>query len=135
MTIPDAVKAQLLDNAGDAVVYCQTDGTIAYLNAAAEKMLRLSAAEAKGKSLDIIIPEKHRRAHWNGWEKVVASGETRYGGRTLNVPALRADGERMSLEFSVVIVTADDDSVAGIGAIMRDVTAAWQAKDQGQQQK
>lgn len=128
MTIQDSLKAQLVDNAGDAVIYCRTDGTIAYLNAAAERILQLDAGEALDQSLDIIIPEKHRPAHWSGWEKVVASGETRYGGDTLNVPAIRGDGERISLEFTVMIATGDDGAVAGIGAIMRDVTAAYEEK-------
>ena len=50
--------------------------------------------DAIGASLDMIIPEKLREPHWDGYRRVMATGETQYGGRTLAVPALRADGTR-----------------------------------------
>lgn len=43
----------------------------------------------------------------------------------LKVPALRKDGSRISLEFSIALVRDEDDRVPGAAAIIRDVTARW----------
>jgi PAS domain S-box-containing protein len=58
----------------------------------------------------------------------MGTGETEYAGRTLAVPALRADGSRISVEFTVTLLPAEDGGVAGIAAIMRDVTAQWEER-------
>jgi signal transduction histidine kinase len=57
---------------------------------------------------------------------VMATGETEYGGRTLAVPAVRADGMRISVEFTVTLLIGEDGAVTGIAAIIRDVTAQWE---------
>jgi len=73
-----------------------------------------------------MIPEGHRARHWQGFEQVGASGETQYAGRTLAVPALRADGTRISIEFTVALLKDEAGGLRGIGAIIRDVTARWE---------
>jgi PAS domain S-box-containing protein len=85
-------------------------------------------AEAVGRSLDLIVPDKLRQRHWDGYRRVMATGETEYAGRTLAVPALRADGSRVSIEFTVTLLPGADGSVAGIAAIVRDVTAQWEER-------
>jgi PAS domain S-box-containing protein len=85
-------------------------------------------AEAIGSSLDIIVPEKLRDRHWEGYRRVMATGETEYAGRTLAVPAMRGDGTRISVEFTVTLLPAADGGVAGIAAIVRDVTEQWEAR-------
>ena len=55
----------------------------------------------------------------------MAAGATRYGRDLLKVPAVRRDGARLSLEFTVVLLREDGGQVAGVGAIIRDVTARW----------
>lgn len=55
--------------------------TIALWNPAAETMFGFSAAEAIGQSLDIIIPERLREAHWRSFHAAIASGRTRLNGR------------------------------------------------------
>jgi PAS domain S-box-containing protein len=55
------------------------------------------------------------------------TGQTRYGdGQILAVPAIRKDGTRLSVEFTIVPFTGDDGRITGIAAIMRDVTARFQ---------
>jgi len=67
-------------------------------------MFGYSAAEALGQSLDLIIPERFRTRHWDGDRQVMASGVTSYGQRLLAVPALRKDGQRISIEFSIALL-------------------------------
>ena len=120
------VLAGLVDRADDAVIVADASGAIRYWNAAAERMFGYSRDEALGRSLDLIVPEKLRARHWEGYTRVMATGRTAYAGRMLAVPASRADGSRISIEFTVTLVHDAAGAVCAIGAILRDVTARWE---------
>ncbi len=123
----EGALAALLANADDAVVLADAAGVIRYWNPAAEAMFGHPARTALGASLDLIIPERLRDRHWEGFRRVMETGETRYAGRTLAVPALRADGTRLSVEFTVALLRDDDrGGIRWIGAILRDVTERWE---------
>jgi PAS domain S-box-containing protein len=121
--LSDELLARLVENADDAVIVADASGAIRYWNSASEAMFGHARDEAIGASLDIIIPGKLRDRHWEGYRRVMATGETHYAGRMLAVPALRADGTRISVEFSVTLLRNAAGTVWGIGAIMRDVTS------------
>jgi len=123
-----ALEAAIVARTDHAVVVADADGTIRFWNPAAEAMFGWPEAEALGRSLDLIVPEKLRGRHWDGYRRVMETGETEYAGRTLAVPALRADGSRISIEFTVTLLPGEDGAVAGIAAIMRDVTAQWEER-------
>lgn len=110
----------------DAVLVADRDGVIRFWNAGAERVFGIAASDALGKSLDLIIPERQRARHWEGYRKVVASGVTQYGERLLAVPALRADGKRISVEFSVALLRDASGAVDGVAAVLRDVTERWE---------
>ena len=116
---------KLVEAAGDAIVAADAEGRIVLWNPAAERIFGFSRAEALGQSLDIMIPERFRRRHWQGYEKVMHSGETRYGTDVLRVPALRKDGRPLSIAFTVALLKSADGRVESIVAIMRDDTARW----------
>ena len=82
--------------------------------------------EALGHSLDLIIPERLRARHWEGYRRVSATGLTPYDRQLLAVPAIRKDGTQISLEFTVVIVHEPPGEVLGIAAVLREVTERWQ---------
>jgi PAS domain S-box-containing protein len=127
--LPNEVLADVVRGAGDAVIVADADGAIRAWNAAAERMFGHPASGAIGRSLDLIIPERLRERHWEGFRHTMATGETQYGGRTLSVPAIRADGSRISVEFTVGLLTDErTGAVTGIAVIMRDVTAAWEER-------
>ncbi len=118
----DELCRRLVSESGDAIVYADRDGVIRYWNAAAERMFGFSAAEATGESLDIIIPERLRGRHWEGYRRTMATGESRYrSGALLSVPAVRKDGTPISVEFTIVPI-AGEGGLLGIAAVMRDVT-------------
>jgi PAS domain S-box-containing protein len=110
----------------EAVIVSDRAGAIVYWNRAAEVMFGHSAGEAMGQSLDLIIPDRFRARHWAGYRTVMSTGATRYGRELLAVPAIRKDGSRISLEFSIVLVRDDGGELAGAAAIIRDVTARWE---------
>ena len=118
---------RIVEQAPDAVIVADHEGIIRLWNAGATTVFGHGADEALGRSLDIIIPERLRQRHWDGYHKVMATGETRYGpGEMLAVPAMRKDGTRISVEFSIAMLRDDRGSLVGIAAILRDVTERWE---------
>ena len=110
---------------GDAVIGAGTDGAIVLWNPAAERMFGFTAEEALGGSLDLIIPERFRNRHWNGYQEVMRTGRTRYGTDVLRVPALHKDGRKLSIAFTVALLYAREREIQTMVAIVRDETARW----------
>ena len=116
---------QTLNESQDAIWIADREGVIRYWNAGAERILGFTADEAIGQSLDLFIPEKLRGRHWEGYHRVMASGETKYKTGLLSSPGVRKDGSQVSLEFSMVLLHDDDGTMQGCASIMRDVTERW----------
>ncbi len=121
-----AFPRTLVTEASDAIVLADSEGIIRFWNAGAARIFGYSAEEALGRSLDLMIPENLRARHWDGYRETMRTGETRYGaGDILAVPALRRDGSRISVEFSILPLR-EEGALAGIAAIMRDVTTRFE---------
>ena len=116
------LSRQIVDKAADAIIFADAEGIIRLWNAGAEAIFGYPAAEALGQSLDFIVPEKLRKRHWEGYRKVMATGKTKYGKETLAVPAITKDDKRISIEFTIVLVSNDQGEPLGTAAIIRDVT-------------
>lgn len=112
----------LIESAGDAIIVADTRGRIIFWNDAAERLFGHARDEALGQSLDLIIPERQRARHWAGYEKTMASGETKYGTQLLRVPAMHKDGRRISIAFTVALLFDANRKVQAIAAIVRDDT-------------
>ncbi len=110
---------------GDAIVVSGADGKITLWNAAAERIFGYTRAEALGESLDLIIPQRLRQRHWDGYDKTMASGITKYGTDVLRVPAVDKQGRSLSIAFSVALLHATDGKVASIAAVIRDETSRF----------
>ena len=121
------IADRFLAEAPDGVLVADPDGVIRYWNAGCTRIFGFAPEEAQGQSLDIIIPENLRARHWQGWQQTMQTGTTRYGaGDLLSVPALRKDGSRISVEFSILPFRDAGGKIIGIGAIMRDVTKRFE---------
>lgn len=121
----DKYLGQLLHEAPDAILISDGKGIITFWNRGAELIFGYSAAEAVGQSLDLIIPENLRARHWDGYHRVMATGDTKYKTGLLSSPGIRKDGSRVSLEFSMVLLRDDNNGMYGCASIMRDVTDRW----------
>jgi PAS domain S-box-containing protein len=117
----------ILAGASDAIIAADRDGVITLWNPGAERIFGHPADEAVGQSLDLIIPERLRPAHWRGFSEVMRTGESRYGtGELLSVPSIRRDYQRISIEFTIVPLKDAEGHMAGMVAILRDVTARFE---------
>jgi PAS domain S-box-containing protein len=116
---------QLVEAVGDGIVVCDAAGAIILWNAAATRIFGFTPEEALGKSLDLIIPERQRQRHWDGYHKTMATGQTRYGNDVLRVPALHKEGRPLSIAFTVAMLHNPDASVSAIIAVVRDETARF----------
>jgi len=113
--------------AGDAVIAAAPDGSILLWNPAAERLFGHTEEEALGGTLDLIVPERFRARHWEGYRRVMRTGVTQYGAQVLRVPAQHKDGRRISIAFTVALLFDEPaHQVGSIAAIVRDETERWQ---------
>ena len=116
---------QIVEGAGDAIMVCNAEGAITLWNRAAERIFGFTEAEALGQSLDMIIPQRQRQRHWDGYHKTMETGITKYGADLLRVPALHKDGHTLSIAFTVSMLFSENREVTGIVAFVRDETARF----------
>jgi PAS domain S-box-containing protein len=127
MTEPDLrsrLANAILDGAAEAIVACDRDGIIRLWNPGAVRIFGFREAEALGRSLDLIIPERLRARHWDGYQAMLRTGQSRYGvGHVLSVPSAHKDGTPLSIEFTIVALNGRDGATEALIATMRDATA------------
>lgn len=119
---------RIIQAAADAIIVADAAGKITLWNAGAERLFGYTTGEALGQSLDLIIPAPQRRRHWDGYAHVMQTGETQYGTQLLRVPAIRRDGSRFSIAFTVGLLIDGAGAVEGIFAILRDDTERFQTE-------
>ena len=113
---------QLVACVGDAIIVADAQEKIVLWNPAATRIFGYTAEEALGKTLDLIVPERQRHKHNEGYSKSMETGTTRYGASLLKVPALHKDGSTLSIAFTVGMLF-DDKHQANCGvAVIRDET-------------
>ena len=123
----DRLYRQIVEGAPDAVVFGDAQGIIRLWNAGAEAIFGFTAAEAVGQSMDIIIPERLRGRHWDGYRRTMATGVSRYGsGDLLAVPAVTKDGRSISIEFTIQMLKGPAGEILGPVAAIREVTKRFQ---------
>jgi PAS domain S-box-containing protein len=107
---------------GDAVVVCDVQGRVIVWNPAAERIFGFSEAEALGQRMDMIVPERLRKRHWDGYDQSMATGKTRYAHDVLRVPAVDKAGRAMSIAFTVFMLHDAEGRVTACGSVIRDET-------------
>jgi PAS domain S-box-containing protein len=116
----------LVGQIGEAVIISDRDENILYWNASAERIFGYSPAEAVGKTLSIITPERFRERHSTGYFHTIQTGVTKYGNTLLRVPAIHKDGRSISIAFSVSMLFDDEKQPIAIAAVVRDETERFQ---------
>ena len=117
---------QLVAAVGDAVVAANAASRITLWNPAAERIFGFTEGDALGQPLELIIPERLRRRHTEGYDKTMETGITKYGTSLLRVPALHKDGRQLSIAFTVAMLFTPEHKVSAIVAVIRDETTRFE---------
>src|SRR5215813_4022430 len=114
---------RILEHVADALISTDRTGAIIRWNHASTALFGYSAEEVLGESVELIIPEHLRAAHWTAFDAAMANGTTRLEGRPTLTRALHKSGTRLYVEMTFAIVKGDTESeVLGAVAMARDVT-------------
>jgi PAS domain S-box-containing protein len=120
--------AAIVEQAPDAIIFADREGLIRVWNRGAERVFGHTATEVTGRSLDVIIPERLRGAHWDGFNAALATGRTKYDGRALTTRSMHKDGSRLYVDLSFALVRDGAGAIVGALAIGRDCTARHEAQ-------
>jgi len=113
----------IVEQAPDAIIFADRNGLIRIWNHGAETIFGHSAAEVLGGSLDVIVPERFRHAHWKGFRRAIDTGLTKYGNRVLTTRSMHKDGRKLYVDLSFGLVRDETGTITGALAIGRDCTA------------
>ncbi|MCC7363696.1 MAG: PAS domain S-box protein, partial [Dehalococcoidia bacterium] len=58
------------------MIVADREGVIHVWNRAAERIFGHTAQAALGQTLDLIVPERFREAHWTGYDRALAARAT-----------------------------------------------------------
>src|SRR5438552_13886334 len=116
---------EIVEQAPDAIIFADRDGAIRVWNQGAETIFGYAAGEVLGKSLDVIIPERLRRAHWEGFHRAIDTRQTKHGNRVLTTRAVHKNGSKLYVDLSFGLVTDEAGVVTGAMAVGRDGTARY----------
>ena len=111
----------------DAIIFAGRDGIIRLWNRGAELIFGYAAEEAIGQSLDLIIPERLRRAHWDAFDRSMETGQTKYTDRVLTTRSMRKDGAKLYVDLGFGLVKDANGIPIGAFATGRDCTARYEA--------
>ncbi|WP_338075963.1 PAS domain S-box protein [Castellaniella defragrans] len=119
---PADLAERIVEQTTDTLIYADRAGRIARWNQAACRLFGFSRDEALGASLDIIIPEHLRAAHWAGYDAALASGRTKLAGRPTLTRGVHKDGRKLYVEMTFALVKDGSGAAIGSVAMARDVT-------------
>src|SRR5262249_28956958 len=101
---PEAIYRDILESMSEALIFADTQGIIRVWNPGAESIFGHTAAEAVGQSLDLIIPEHLRQAHWEGFDRAIAQASTTHGRRSMITRSLHKNGQAHYVDMSFAVV-------------------------------
>jgi PAS domain S-box-containing protein len=124
--IDGELAAAIVAQVSDALVFADREGVVRVWNAVAEALFGFGADEALGASLDFVIPERLRAAHWAGFFRAMETGTMRLAGRPTITRATHKSGRRLYVEMSFSLVRGADGTPIGSVAVARDATQRYE---------
>jgi PAS domain S-box-containing protein len=110
----------IVEQAPDAIIFADRKGVIQVWNNAAASVFGYVPDEVIGQSLDIIIPEHLRHAHWEGFGKAMASGHTEHGRLAMKTRATHKTGQKLYVSLTFSVVRDREGKVIGAMATARE---------------
>jgi two-component system, NtrC family, sensor kinase len=123
----EAELAAIASAAGDAIVLMDKEGSVVHWNPAAEAMFGHARQDAVGRNVHtLIIPPRFRDALLSGVSELLRADRGAAIGRTVELVALRKNGDEFPIELTLTGTRIDDRWHAI--AIIRDITEQAAAK-------
>jgi PAS domain S-box-containing protein len=114
----------VVESSNDAIITKTLDGTITAWNKAAERLFGYSAAEAVGKSINIIVPPD-RRGDVDDMLARIGRGERIEQHQTIR---LRKDGRQADVSLSISPIHSITGEIVGASKIAHDITESKRTK-------
>jgi PAS domain S-box-containing protein len=128
----EATLNAITASAHDAIVMMNNDGTIAFWNPAAAELFGYAAAEVLGRNLHaLLVPASYGDAHARAFPRWQKTGTGNAIGKTIEMSALRKNGQNVPVELSLSSVEIDGRWMA-VG-MLRDITERKRAEAELQQ--
>ncbi|HDN25512.1 MAG TPA: PAS domain S-box protein [Thioploca sp.] len=118
---------QLLENAPDAMVIVNQQGTIILINTQTEKLFGSTRAYLLGKPVEILIPERYRRQHRHHWKTYFSDPSPLPMGFGIELYALHQDGSGFPVEISLSPIETKEGIL--VSTTIRDITERKQAEE------
>jgi PAS domain S-box-containing protein len=129
----EALNRSITETASDAIITADSSGNILSWNQAATRIFGYDKDEVLGKSLTIIIPDKHKAGHEQGIKRVTGGGETNVIGNTAELSGLHKEGGLIPVELSLSTWLIGEERF--YSGIIRDITERKKDEEKLLQQK
>jgi PAS domain S-box-containing protein len=118
----------IVEMAFDCIISMDANGRITEFNPAAERTFGHLKKDVLGQELaEVIIPPELRAAHRGGLARYLATGNSTIMGRLIEVPAIRADGERFPVELAISAVPMEGSSA--FTGVLRNISGRKRAEE------
>jgi PAS domain S-box-containing protein len=113
-----SILSAIVESAEDAIISTDLDRTILTWNAGAERLYEYSAAEVRGRPIDVIIPPDRLEEQRDIFRKA-QQGQSTLRCETVRI---RKDRTRLFVSLSMAAVKDADGKPVGVAAIAHDIT-------------
>jgi hypothetical protein len=120
----------LFENAAQGILWVDAEGRVLSFNAMAEKMFGYRRAEVVGKTLELLMPEKHGHAHERHRKEYFEDPRSRPMGQGMELVARRRDGSEFPVEISLSHIGTGGGTLAV--AFVNDVSERRRAENERQ---
>ena len=127
--VPDStLSAAIVEQIQDAVIFTDCEGVIRLWNRGAQAVFGFAGDEVLGRSLDVIIPERWRPAHWQAFRRAIANGRTQGGSQVRTTRSIHKDGRKLYVDLSFGLVIDAMGTVVGAVSVARDCSARYRSE-------
>jgi PAS domain S-box-containing protein len=108
------------ETAADAIISIDSQSKIIYWNRSAQAYFGYSADEIIGELIHTIIPKNFQKDHHEGMKRILAGGESKIIGKTIEVMGLKKNETQFPMELSLAKWKTGDELY--FTAIIRDIS-------------